>query len=173
MMGLNHLRWMEDRAGCHCYRDVEAGELWKRRLRREAPPRAGAVRNHAGSSWSYTHRVVRSMAAARTTLRLCPVYGVELQLSQLMHPCIPWTLRRGHHSWFAGRHLSWSRTWGSRSGSYCSMDGREKITENAEKAQQGSGALESPCMAISKSLNPGWAPLSLLSTKGRVRGTAL
>lgn len=42
-------RWMEDRAGCHCYRDVEAGELWKRRLRREAPPRAGAVRNHAGS----------------------------------------------------------------------------------------------------------------------------
>lgn len=34
-------RWMEDRAGCHCYRDVEAGELWKRRLRREGGPTSG------------------------------------------------------------------------------------------------------------------------------------
>ena len=42
-------RWMEERAGCRCDGEVEAGELRKRMLRGEAPPRAGAVRNHPGS----------------------------------------------------------------------------------------------------------------------------
>ena len=45
------LRWVEDRAGCHCDGEVEAGELRKRMLRGEAPPRAGAMRNHPGSLW--------------------------------------------------------------------------------------------------------------------------
>lgn len=90
--------------------------------------------------------VVWSEAAAWTVLRLCLVYGFELQLLLIHAPKHPTGPSGGGITpWFAGRHLRWSRTWGPERGKLLlhGWEGRRSL-ENAEKAQQGSRAPRAP-----------------------------
>lgn len=149
------------------WRQVSCG----RRLRREAPPQAGAVRNHAVACGMYsTHRCGPNISSCSFS-EVVPCLWVELQL--LSTHCIlwhsHWTLRRGITPWFAGRHLSWSKDLGVQSGSYSlhGWEGEDHSRMQRRPKRDGCGALRAPAWRSIKSLNPAGPHFPPLQGKGQ------